>query len=76
MLTLFLSCCQFIDFRCVFFGVNEIKLKVHSCKFHNKKHIALTQMINTEMFAFRAVLAFKLLSQKVFFINKTIETVK
>ena len=39
--------------------------------------IALTQITNTEIFAFIAVLVSMLLSRKVLFINrKTIETVK
>ena len=40
--------------------------------------IALTQITNTEISAFMAVLVFKLLSRKVLFKNrkKTIETVK
>ena len=39
--------------------------------------IASSQMANTEVYAFIAVLVFKLLSRKVLFINrKDIETVK
>ena len=39
--------------------------------------IALTQITNTEIFAFITVLVFKLLGRKVLFINrKAIETVK
>ena len=39
--------------------------------------IASSQITNTEIFAFRAVLVFKLLSRKVLVLNKkTIETVK
>ena len=46
-------------------------LKVHSCKLYNNKYmIASTQITNTEIFAFIAVLGFKLLSRKVFFINR------
>ena len=42
------------------------KLKVQSCKLYNNKYmIASTQITNTEIFAFRAVLVFKLLSRKV-----------
>ena len=38
--------------------------------------ITSTQITNTEIFAFRAVLVFKLLSRKVLVLNKkTIETV-
>ena len=45
-------------------------LKVQSCKLrHNKYMIASTQITNTEIFAFLAVLVFKLLSRKVLFIN-------
>ena len=47
-------------------------------RFHcNKYMIASTQITNTEISAFIAVLVFKLLSRKVLFVNKkTIETVK
>ena len=46
-------------------------LKVQSCKPYNNKYmIALTQLTNTEIFAFTAVQVFKLLSGKVLFINK------
>ena len=39
--------------------------------------ITTTEITNTEIFAFIAVLVFKLLSRKVLFINrKTLETVK
>ena len=39
--------------------------------------VASTQIINTEVFAFIAVLVFKLLSHKVLFIKRnTIETVQ
>ena len=47
------------------------KLKVQSCKLRNSKYmIASAQVTNTEIFTFIAVLAFKLLSRKVLFINK------
>ena len=47
------------------------KLKVQSCKLRNSKYmIASAQVANTEIFTFIAVLAFKLLSRKVLFINK------
>ena len=53
-----------------------VVLKVQSCKLYNNKYmIASTQITNTEIFAFIAVLVFKLLSRKVLFI-KRIETVK
>ena len=46
-------------------------LKVQSCKsYSNKCMITLTQIRNTEVFAFIAVLVFKLLSCKVLFINR------
>ena len=52
-------------------------LKLQSFKLYHKYIIASTQTTNTEIFAVVAVLVFKLLSGKVFFINrKTIETVK
>ena len=43
------------------------ELKAQSCKLYNDKYmIASTQIKNTEIFAFIAVLVFKLLSRKVF----------
>ena len=46
-------------------------LKVQSCKLYNNKYmIAPTQIINTVIVAFIAVLVFKLLSRKVLFINR------
>ena len=46
-------------------------LKVQLRKLHNNKYvIASTQMTNTEIFAFIAVVVFKLMSHKVLFINK------
>ena len=48
-----------------------IALKVQSCKLHSKKCIiASTQIRNTDIFAFIAVLVFKLLSPKLLFINR------
>ena len=45
-------------------------LKVHSCKLSNTKYvITSTQIRNPEIFAFKAVLVFKLFSRKVLFIN-------
>ena len=45
-------------------------LKVQSYKLCNKRYmIASTQITNTEVFAFIAVLVLKLLSRKVLFIN-------
>ena len=53
-------------------------LKVQSCKLYNNQHIiASTQITNTEIVTFIALVVFKLLSRKVLFIKeKTIETVK
>ena len=46
-------------------------LKVLSCKLYNNKYmIVSTQITSTEIFIFRAVLVFKLLSREVLFINK------
>ena len=38
--------------------------------------IAFTQITNTEIFAFKAVVVFKLLNHEVLFTKKTVETVK
>ena len=53
-------------------------LKPQSCKLYNDIYmIASAQITNTEIFAFVAVLVFKLLSRKVLFIKrKKMETVK
>ena len=46
-------------------------LKVQSCKLYDNKYmIALTQITNTEIFSFIAVVVFKFLSHKVLFINR------
>ena len=45
-------------------------LKVQSCKLSDKYMISSTQTTSTEIFAFVAVLVFKLLSCKVLFTNK------
>ena len=46
-------------------------LKVQSCKLYNNKYmIASTQIPNTEIFEFMAVLLFKLLRRKVLLINR------
>ena len=46
-------------------------LKVQSCKLHNNNYvITSTQITNIEIFAFIAVLVFKLLSAKVLFVNQ------
>ena len=48
-----------------------LRLKVKSCKLYNNKYmIASTQIINSEIFAFIAVLVFKSLIRKVLFINR------
>ena len=46
-----------------------------SLLYNDKYLIASTQITNTEIFAFIAVLVFKLLSRKILFINRK-ETVK
>ena len=46
-------------------------LKVQLCKLYNNKYMIFsTQITNTEIFAFIAVLLFKLLTRKVLFINR------
>ena len=52
--------------------------KVQSCKLYNNKYmITSTQITNMDIFAFTAILVFKLLSPKILFISrKTIETAK
>ena len=46
-------------------------LKIQSCKLYNDKYrIPSTQITNTEIFAFIAVLVFKLLSCKALLINR------
>ena len=45
-------------------------LQLQSCKLYNKHMIASTEITNTEIFTFIAVLVFKLLSRKVLFINR------
>ena len=53
------------------FGAFINLLEIHSCKLDNNKYmIASTQVRNIEIFAFFAVLVFKLLSHKVLFINR------
>ena len=58
----------------------KYNLKVQSYKLYDNKYMIASIQINTEIFAFIAVLvfeSFKLSSRKVLFINKkTIETVK
>ena len=49
----------------------DIHLKVLSCKLYNNKYMTTsTQITNTEIFAFIAVLVFKLMRCKALFINK------
>ena len=49
----------------------KVDLKVQSSKLYNNKHmIASTQRRHSENFALIAVLIFKLLSSKVFLINR------
>ena len=46
-------------------------LKTHSCKLYKKKYMFVsTQITNTEIFVFMAVLVFKLLSRKPLFRNR------
>ena len=46
-------------------------LKVQSCKLYYYKYtIASTQITNTEIFAFIAILVFKLLDRKILFMNR------
>ena len=48
-----------------------IALKLQSCKLYNNKYIiAFTQITNTEIFAFKAVVVFKLLNHEVLFTNR------
>ena len=53
----------------IYFQYNTLCLCFVFLHFNNKNMIALTQITSTEMFAFIAVLAFKLMSRKVLFIN-------
>ena len=49
----------------------NFNLQLQSCKLCNNKYmVASTQVTNTEIFTFMAVLVFKLLSRKVLFINR------
>ena len=46
-------------------------LKLQSCKLYNNKYMfTSTQITNMEIFAFTAVVVFKLLGHKILFINK------
>ena len=64
-------CDWFVDKKLsVHFGEDKTKLKLQSCKLYNNKYmIALTQITNTEIFAFVAALVFKLFACKVLFIK-------
>ena len=55
-----------------------IALKMQSCKLYNNKYIiAFRQVTITEIFAFKAVVFFKLLNHDVLLqTGKTVETVK
>ena len=61
-------------FSFIYFNISiifQMPLKVQSCKLYNNKYmIASTQIINSEIFGFIAVLIFKLLNRKVLFINR------
>ena len=53
------------------FGLKLIHLKVQPCQSYKKKYmIDSAQVRNSEIFAFIAILVFKLLSRKVLFINR------
>ena len=61
----------------VFYEKTVNLLKVQSCNlYHNKCMIASVQITSTEIFAFIAVLVFKLLSRKSRKTEKSIETAK
>ena len=48
----------------------KLLLKIQSCKLHDNKYIASTQMTNTESFASIAVPVFNLLSRNFLFITR------
>ena len=53
------------------FIITQFTLKVCSCELYNSRYmITSTQVTNTEIFAFIAVLVFKLWSHKMLFINR------
>ena len=56
----------------LFITTNNLNnLKVQSCKLYSNKYmIASTEITNNDIFAFIAVLVFKLLNSKVLFINR------
>ena len=52
-------------------SINYLNLKVQSCELYSYKYMmGSTQITNTEVFAFIAVLVFKLLSPKFLFMNR------
>ena len=53
----------------IYFQYNTLCLSYIFLRFNNKHMIALTEITNTEIFAFIAVLIFKLFCRKVLFIN-------
>ena len=58
-------------YQTYWFYVSHVRLKVQSCKLYSGKYmISLTQITDTEIFAFITVLVFMLLSCKVLFINR------
>ena len=62
---------SFLRFLFILADISFYTLKVPLCKLNNNNHmIASTQITNTEIFAFTAVLVFRLLSRNVLFINK------
>ena len=55
-------------------SIEVLNLKARSFKlYYNKYMIASTQITNTEIFAFIAVLVFKLFSHEVLFINNKLQ---
>ena len=72
----FVSFFTFISFALVFYFFHFYRsillyVKVQSCKLYNNKYmIASTKITNTDIFAFIALLVFKLLSHNVLFISK------
>ena len=57
------------------FHTNSLKFTVQSCKLYNNKYMmASKQRTTTAIFAFITVLAFKLLSRKVLFMDRKAES--
>ena len=70
-----LNLCLFSFFHSFYFYFHFYRsillyLKVQSSKLYNKYMIASTKITNSDIFAFIAVLVFKLLSHKVLFIKR------